>query len=135
MGNIRSNYSRPETKIRDSLVEYLVPRGWLVEITHGNAYQTGFPDLLLAHPKWGQRWVDVKVRGKYSFTKAQKLKWPLWEQHGIGIWILVEATQEEYDKLFGPPNWRKYWKKSWGELPDIDALIEELRRQKPNQDS
>lgn len=128
MGNLKGNYNRPETKIRDDLVEYLVPRGWLVEVTHGNAYQTGFPDLLLAHPRWGQRWVDVKVKGRYSFTKAQKIKWPIWERHGIGIWILVAATQEEYDKLFGPPNWRDYWKDSWGELPDIDALVEELRR-------
>ena len=33
---------------------------------------------------------------------------------GIGIWILTAATQDEYDKLFKLPNWRAYWKESWG---------------------
>ena len=38
-------------------------------------------------------------------------------------------NKEEYDKLFGPPNWRDYWKKSWGDVPDVDALLDELERE------
>jgi hypothetical protein len=53
----------------------------------------------------------------------------VWEAFGIGIWILTAATQAEYDKLFRPPNWRAYWKKSWGEAPDVDALLDELERE------
>jgi hypothetical protein len=50
----------------------------------------------------------------------------LWEQHGVGIWILTSATQAEYDRLFKPPNWRDFWKAKWGELPDIDKLLSEI---------
>jgi hypothetical protein len=53
----------------------------------------------------------------------------VWEAFGIGIWILTAATQAEYDKLFAPPNWCDYWKASWGQVPDIDALLDELDRE------
>lgn len=125
MGNLRRN-TRPEAKIQKALIEFLESRGWLVEHTHGSAYQSGFPDLFMHHPRYGSRWVDVKVKGRYTFTKAQKHKWPKWESVGIGIWILVAATEDEYAKLFSPPNWRDYWKPAWGELPDIDKLLDEL---------
>lgn len=92
----------------------------------GNALQTGIPDLYCHHPKYGERWIDAKVEGRYSFTKAQKLKWPLWAKFGIGIWILTGANQEQYDRLFRAPNWRDYWKPQWGEIPDVFQLIEEL---------
>jgi hypothetical protein len=116
----------PEWHIRQALIGFLEARGWLVEHTHGNLYQTGFPDLYCHHPRWGYRWIDCKQSTKHTFTKAQRHKWPLWEKKGVGIWILTAATQEEYDKLFGPPNWRHYWKNSWGELPDIDAILEQI---------
>ena len=96
----------PEWFIQKDVIKFLEARGWHVEHTHGNLYQTGFPDLFAAHKKWGTRWIDCKQPKKYSFTKAQKQKWPLWESYRIGIWILTAATQAEYDKLFGPPNWR-----------------------------
>lgn len=117
---------RPEAKIQAAIVEFMQHRGWLVEVTHGNTYQMGIPDMWCFHPKFGYRWIDAKVKGRYSFTKAQKLKWPKWETYGVGIWILVAATDEEYDKLMAPPNWRDYWKKSWGELPNIQELLEGL---------
>lgn len=117
---------RPEAKIQAALVEFMEDRGWLIEVTHGNTYQQGIPDLWCFHPKYGYRWIDCKVKGRYSFTKAQKIKWPRWETFGVGIWILTAADDEEYDKLMAPPNWRVYWKKSWGELPDIDELLASL---------
>jgi len=124
---MRAKTKPKEFKIQRDLMEHLRLRGWLVERTHGNLFQVGFPDLYIAHPKWGTRWIDVKRPGHYSFTKAQKVKWPIWDSFGIGIWILTAATQEEYDKLFGPPNWRDYWKASWGEIPDIDDLLDQIR--------
>ena len=125
---------RPEQKIQLELTEFLRGRGWLVEATHGNAYQKGIPDLFIAHLRFGQRWIDCKVKGKYSFTKSQKLKWPIWEEKGVGIWILVAATEDEYQKLFEPPNWRQYWRPSYGELPDIDALLDTIKENKRHGD-
>lgn len=126
MGDIIKAKHGPEWHIQQALIEYLTNRGWHVEVMHGNAFQQGIPDLYLWRRDWGFRWVDVKNPKKYSFTKAQRGKWPLWDSLGIPIWILVAATQEEYDKLFGPPNWRDYWKDSWA-LPtegEIDELLE-----------
>lgn len=133
MGSIRRAKHGPEFYIQQDLIVFLKARGWHVERMIGNAFQMGIPDLFIAHPKWGQRWLDVKRPGKnYSFTKAQKLKWPVWEAFNIPIWILTAATQEEYDKLFQPPNWRDFWKESWGAIPtlaDIDAMLDELDRE------
>lgn len=116
----------PEWFIQQDLVAFLEARNWLVERLIGNAWQFGIPDLYAHHSRWGARWIDVKVSGRYSFTTAQKIKWPVWEKHGVGIWILTAATQEEYDKLFKAPNWREFWKPSWDTRPDIDLLLDEL---------
>jgi hypothetical protein len=131
MGRIKHSKHGPEWYIQKDLIEFLDTRQWMVERTHGNMYQTGFPDLYIAHERWGQRWIDCKNPERYCFTKDQRRKWPLWEKKGIGIWILVAATQEEYDKLFQPPNWRNYWKESYGNIPDIDALLDELDESRP----
>ncbi len=117
---------RPEAKIQTALIEFLEAREWEVEPTHGNAYQKGFPDLYAMHKTLGQRWIDCKVEGKYSFTKAQIEKWPRWEAKGVGIWILTGANDDQYARLFRPPNMRAYWKKNYGQLIDIDALLREL---------
>jgi hypothetical protein len=129
MARIRRPAHGPEWYIQRDVIQFLKARGWNVEHTHGNLFQTGFPDLYVAHKKWGTRWIDCKQPKKYSFTRDQRRKWPVWEAYGIGIWILTAATQAEYDKLFKPPNWRGYWKKSWGDVPDVDALLDELERE------
>lgn len=125
----------PEWHIQERFKDFLSGRGWLVERVIGNAFQKGLPDLFLGHPQHGWRWVDIKVFGKYSFTKPQRQKWPIWEQYGIGIWILGAASEEEctvqhmateYNKLFEPPNWRQFWKSSWDEKDDIDKMLDEL---------
>lgn len=135
MSKIKKAIHGPEFYIQQDLIKFLRVRGWLVERMIGNAFQMGVPDLYCYHPKWAERWVDVKRPGKgYSFTKAQKFKWPVWESFGVGIWILTGADQENYDRLFKPPNWRDYWKPSWGEIPDIDALLDELDREQAEQD-
>jgi len=128
MRKIRQPKHGPEYYIQKDIVTMLRARGWYVERMIGNAFQYGIPDIFIAHTKWGQRWIDVKRPGKnYSFTKAQKQKWPVWDQFGIGIWIMTAATQEQYDVLFKPPNWRDFIKASWN-LPtqaDIDKMLEE----------
>jgi len=116
----------PEWRIQQKIIRFLRARQWLVEVTQGNQYQVGIPDLYLAHKKFGQRWVDVKNPASYTFTKAQKRKWPIWDRFGVGIWILVAPTEEEYDKLFQPPNWNEYWKPSWDTEPTIEELLDEL---------
>ena len=103
MARIRKPAHGPEWYIQRDVIRFLTARGWNVEHTHGNLYQTGFPDLYVAHKKWGTRWIDCKQPKRYSFTRDQKRKWPVWEAYGIGIWILTAATQEEYDKLLGRP--------------------------------
>jgi hypothetical protein len=125
----------PEYFIQDRWVTFLEGKGWHVERLTGNAFQHGIPDLYLGHPEHGCRWVDIKVYGRYSFTKSQRLKWPIWERYGIGIWILGADSKEtctkehmiqEHEILFGSPNWRDFWRSSWDEKPDIDKMLEEL---------
>ena len=133
---IRRKLHGPEWFIQKDLIKYLRERGWLVEVMHGNAFQQGIPDLYVHHPRAGSRWIDVKNPKNYSFTKAQRRKWPLWDLFSCGIWILTAATQEEYDKLFDPPNWQDYWKESWvlPDLNDINKLLDELDAEEEEDD-
>ncbi len=82
-------------------------RGWFVKETHGNLYQSGLPDLYCVHPVHKQRWVEVKNPEQYSFTNAQLRDFPVISKC-VGVWIMVAATEEEYLKLWKPPNWHKY---------------------------
>lgn len=96
----------PEAKIQDALIDFLRVREWFVKPTHGSMYQSGFPDLYTYHPKYRIRWIEVKNPEAYSFTPAQLDNFPRFGP----IWILVAATEYEYQKLFGPPNWYTYLK-------------------------
>ena len=126
MKKIRPKHG-PEYVIQRDIMKYLRQRGWWVERMHGNMYQKGIPDLYITHLKFGQRWLDVKNPASWQYTKAQCQKWPVWHSYGIGIWILVAATEEEYDKLFKPPNWQDYWKPRYDDyLISVDSLLAEL---------
>lgn len=125
----------PEWYIQNRWVDFLEAKGWLVERVVGNAFQMGLPDLFLAHKKYGQRWVDIKVYGRYSFTKAQKRVWPIWDDYGVGIWIIGAASSEdctkqhmitEHRKLLEPPNWREFWNPKWDDKPNIEKLLKEV---------
>jgi hypothetical protein len=129
MKKIRPKHG-PEFMIQRDFIKFLRARGWWVERMIGNAFQKGVPDLYAAHPREGQRWIDIKNPVAYEYTKAQCQKWPIWDQYGIGIWIITGATEEEYDKLFKPPNWKLYWKPRYDEyLMDVDVLLDELMKQ------
>ena len=125
----------PEYFIQNRWVDFLENKGWLVERMVGNAFQKGIPDLYLAHKQNGQRFLDIKVYGRYSFTKAQRTKWPIWEAFGVGVWILGATSPEactkqhmieEHKKLLRSPNWREFWNPRWDEKPNIDKLLKEV---------
>jgi len=118
------NKHGPEYSIQADVIQFLQARGWHVERMIGNAFQMGIPDIYCYHKKWGERWIDIKNPVHYEYTKAQRWKWPIWEAAGIGVWIMVGATDEEYDKLFKPPNLRDYWKPKYD--IDIDGLLDDL---------
>lgn len=98
----------PEAKIQCDLILFLENRGWFVKPTHGNMYQSGFPDLFCCHKLYGTRWVEVKNPEKFAFTKAQLDDFPKLAANGSGVWVLTAATEEEYQKLFKPCNWWTY---------------------------
>ena len=95
----------PEAIIKDDIVTKLEKRGWLVKITHGNMWSSGFPDLYAAHMSHGPRWIEVKNPLAFSFTPAQQVDFPKFKAVGVGIWILMAATEEELMKLHKPANW------------------------------
>ena len=95
----------PEQKIVDGLKNVLKKNGWLVEKTHGNKFQAGWPDLYCFHPEHGARWIEVKTPTGY-LTPAQGTKFKLWESFGVKIWILTSAQQ--YNFLFKECNWRDF---------------------------
>lgn len=109
----KTSKNGPEAKIQKDIIDFLTVREWFVKETHGNMYQSGFPDLYCCHRMYGSRWVEVKNPEKYSFTPAQLETFPMFGAKGVGIWVLVAATEVEYRKLFGPANWYTYlsnWK-------------------------
>ena len=107
---IPKNKKRPEDAIRDRIKQMLVSLGWFVKHTHGSMFQEGFPDLFACHPRYGQRWIEVK-RPKMAggkFTAAQLRDFPQFCANGCGVWVLTAATDSEYQKLFSDCNWWHY---------------------------
>lgn len=100
----------PEAKIQDAICKKLRALGWHTEETHGNLYQFGLPDVYAMHQKYGTRWIEVKdpKRRGNIFTPAQRLKFPIWVAHGVGVWVLTSDSDSEYQKLFKPCNWWQY---------------------------
>ena len=98
-------YAKREQAREKAIRRALQEQGWLVEKTHGNRFQAGFPDLFCYHPEHGMRWVEVKTpTGR--LTHAQFVNFSKWESFGCGVWILIDAT--EINLLHEPPNWRRY---------------------------
>lgn len=125
MQSLSKSNTRPEARIARECDSYLKARGWWVKKTHGNRYQRGFPDRYVFHREHGVRWIDYKAPHKNEFTPAQQKEWPDWSMFGGGIWIMTEASDSEYRKLFGPANFRDFWKPRYGSL-EIDNLLAAL---------
>ena len=105
----------PEYEIQKRIIELLQNKGWLVLKTHGNMFQSGFPDLYATHVVYKSRWIEVKVSYETChFTPAQTKMFPMMSAHGTGIWILTDATELEYKKLFSSDNWMYYFMKFKG---------------------
>lgn len=119
MNSLKGVNSRPEAKLADKIKRFLEDRNWTVLNIHGNLFQKGLPDKYCFHPKYKQRWVEIKVPHKYKFTNSQVIYFPLIDRCGIGIWILTDASEAEYDKLFKRPNWKEFLKKR-----DIEKINE-----------
>jgi hypothetical protein len=129
----------PEAIIQRDFIAFVKERGWHVERMIGNALQKGIPDIYIMHPEFGGRWIDLKNPHDYEFTRAQRIKWPIWEEYGQPIWIITGATEEEYSKLFRPPNWREYWKPKYDEemaelAEDLQWLFDEFNRENEDED-
>lgn len=95
---------RPEKAIQDAIIQALRARGWYVNPTHGNACQSGFPDLYCFHETKGVRWIEVKNPKAFSFTEAQKLWYPRFIKCKVSVWVLMGATDADIALLDGPPN-------------------------------
>lgn len=98
----------PEEKILQDIVSLLKRRDWYVMRTHGNAYQSGFPDLYACKRSYGYRWIEVKNPKSYCFTAAQMECFPRLTAEGVYIWVLTGDSESEYNKLFQPANWWQY---------------------------
>lgn len=102
----------PEAKIQKAIMNKLRMLGWFVRATHGNMYQSGFPDLFACHSRYGQRWIEVKLpdmKGS-KFTPAQVENFPKFSANGSPIWIITGDSDYEMEKLFKPENWYQYLK-------------------------
>lgn len=108
--NTAAGLGNPEKKVEDAVKELLRRRGWYVIKTHGNAYQSGVPDLFATHKVYGQRWVEIKLPDMMGskFTRAQYEVFPDLVSNGAGVWVLTAATDDEYDKLFKKCNLFEY---------------------------
>ncbi len=100
----------PEAQIQAAIIKKLTLLGWFVKATHGNMYQSGFPDLFICHTRYGQRWVEVKNPDRYDFTPAQAEFFPKFSANGSPIWILTSDSDTEINKLFQQENWYRYLK-------------------------
>lgn len=99
-----------EHDIQELIIKKMRYLEWFCKSTHGNLFQAGFPDIYACNRKYGPRWIEVKQPDvtKSYFTPAQLATFPLMEANGAGIWVLIGDSDQEYAKLFQPPNWRQY---------------------------
>lgn len=102
---LKINTHDEEWKIQQAIIKELQRLGWFVKATHGNAYQSGFPDLFCCHYDYGHRWVEVKKPKGWKFTSAQLENFPKFCAHRSGIWIA--QTHVNIQKLLMEPcNWQ-----------------------------
>lgn len=81
---------------------------WFVKELHGNVYQNGFPDLFAAHAKSGTRWIEVKLPTGSRLEQSQRDTFGEFTKRNIGVWILTDDSDWEFNKLFGPSNWTSF---------------------------
>lgn len=91
---------------QEALRKVMKEHGWLTKKMHGNAYQSGIPDLYCIHPVYGARWVEMKKSYQDRLTPDQIRVFGELSQYGAKIWILMGP--ENYQWLFMPSNWQQW---------------------------
>lgn len=98
--------TQPETKIVNKLTSRFKAAGCYVKKLHGNAFQSGLPDLLVISKQWGTIFVEVKTpRGKLSprqineFAKMSRVGAKIFVINNADNWDIVKTKK---------PNWAAY---------------------------
>ena len=104
----RTKRDGPEAEIVERIKNKLTLLNWFVVVLHGNLYQFGMPDLFCTHKNYGIRLVEVKNPKNYGFTAAQLEVFPKLMAHGANVYVLVDDSDAEINKLMGPGNWWTY---------------------------
>lgn len=104
MEPLKINTRDEEWHIQQAIIKELTLKQWYVKSTHGNAYQSGFPDLFCTHFSYGMRWLEVKKPKGYSFTAAQLECFPKFCAYGSKIWVATSHIGVE-ELLMKPSNW------------------------------
>jgi len=66
----------------------------------------GSLDKFCLHEKYGQRFVELKVKKRFTIYQLQCF--PIFHKAHVGIWVFMDINENEYKKLFMPPNWLDY---------------------------
>jgi hypothetical protein len=97
-----------ESIIQTKVIQGYILEGWYCVRTHGNAYQSGFPDVFLCNKRFGSRWVEVKRPGYERFTQAQLDVFTQFAKKRIGVWVVTDHDPQERHRIFRPSNWYTY---------------------------
>lgn len=96
---------KQETLKGQELVAFMRERGWSIKKTHGNMYQSGWPDYYAYHRDYGQRWIELKTElGKLEDSQVFQFKDMM--NKNVGVWII--RGKEDYNLLFKEANFNHY---------------------------
>jgi hypothetical protein len=85
--------------------QILEKHGWLVEKTHGNLYQFGWPDLLIAR-SGTVKWIELKSSLKDKLRSSQCQRFGLWHRYGVKIYVICREYVPVIERIIdGEPNW------------------------------
>lgn len=96
-----------EETIERKLMKNLWDYGWFCKKLHGNAYQSGLPDLLVARSDRFQGFIEVKRPVQFSFENSQLITFPQMDAAGCQIYVLDGFSDEHISLLARKPNWRQ----------------------------
>lgn len=98
----------PEAQMQARLLKRLRMEGWYAKETHGNEFVSGFPDIFACHISYGSRWIECKLPKGSRLEPSQRHTFLEFAKRKIGVWILTDAIDWEYNKLFKPANWHTF---------------------------
>ncbi len=101
----RKPKTQPESVGAARLRRYMEARGWFLKKLHGNKFQSGMPDYVAFHATYKMRWIENKtLEGRLKPSQVRCFT----EMAEKGEKIYVCFDEVDYDKLFGPDNWRDF---------------------------